>query len=570
MIQRRHPATTSRHLNTLAGGVLLLAVASVSLRSVATEPMRSVLVVATDARTAATEVREAGGVVTLALPIIDGVAARVSARGVSWLLRQRDIRAVTPNEKVGLAGMDWSAENQRSVFARETQADAMWSAGYNGSGVRVALIDTGVSPVQDLADRLVKVPDPTDSRKVADCVNFSGEDTCYDNYGHGTFIAGLIAGTGAASQGVYRGEAPGAQIVPIKIAGRDGSADVTKVLAAIQWAVSFARDLNIRVINLSLGTDSPVSYRIDPLNFAVERAWRAGLVVVVSAGNRGEMTANGPKRGTISKPADDPLVLTTGAIDDRNTNGTNDDRVPAFSAHGPTITDGLAKPDVVAPGGHVISLRSPGSTVEQIAPGGGIDSTYRRGSGTSMSAGILSGAVALVLQKHPDWTPDRVKFALMSTAHPVGSRDPLWIGSGLIATAEAAFTAPAGLANQDVTTLSDATGSLDGSRGNVIVTANCVGLRNSLDPNCGKPIRGMETAQGYSFDMQAYAQSNWTGSSWYMSQWNGLLGSSWYGSSWYGSSWYGSSWYGSSWYGDWDNTSYGSVLPGSSWYGAWD
>jgi serine protease AprX len=515
---------------------------------------------------AAAAVQDAGGRVTRDLPIVDGVAATLPVAVVARVERTSGVRAVTPDERVSVQSTPTTTNSStvNSVVNREIGATDLHAQGLTGKGVRVAVVDTGISPVQDLRGRLVRVADPhdpitADGRATVDCVDFSGEDSCTDSYGHGTFMGGLVAGDGAASGGLYQGTAPGAELVSIKIAGRDGSADVSKVLAAIQWAVSFKDTYGIRVLNLSLGTDSTAHYRVDPLNHAVQRAWRAGLVVVVSASNRG------PAAGTISKPADDPLVLTVAAVDDRETPATSDDRLPRFSGRGPTA-HGLAKPDVVAPGGRVVGLRSPGSTIEQVAPGGGIDAVYRRGSGTSMSAAVVSGLAALLLEANPSWTPDRVKFALMSTARKVAVDDPLAVGRGIV-HGPSALTAGVGVANAGfVGVVSDGSGSLDDSRGQVHTTGECG------DSDC--MISGADTAQDRllnDFDNAEYTDSEWTGSSWYESQWVSPLGSSWYGSSWYGSSWYGSSWYGSSWYGNEDpSTSYGTSLQGSSWYGAWE
>lgn len=527
-----------------------------------------IIVQAVSVATAAEAVVRAGGAVVAPLPIVSGVAARIPVGAASEIAGHPGVRAVTPDSRVRVAetsadaGVNPSTIN--SVFAREVNADKMWGLGYDGTGVTVALIDTGVnSSVRDLSDRLVTgFPDPAGTGALVDCVDFSGERSCNDTYGHGTFVAGLIAGTGAASSGLYKGVAPGARILSVKIAGADGSADVSKVLAAIQWVVSFRQDFGIRVLNLSLGTNSPVSYRIDPLNFAVERAWRSGIVVVVSASNRG------PNPGTISKPGDDPLVVTVGAVDDRETPGIDDDRLPSFSGRGRTLADGLNKPDVVAPGGRVISLRSPGSTIEQRAPGGGINAIYRRGSGTSMSAGVVSGVAALVLQARSSWTPDRVKFALMSTARKVAERDVLGVGTGLVDGLASLDAVPG---EQQFWVPSDGTGSLQNSRGDTRVTNSCTDLQKVVDMNCDA-VEGMETGQGKTFDAEQYRSTDWTGSSWYQSQWvTGLSGSSWYGSSWYGSSWYGdpATFYGSSWYGSTDNTYYGAQVAGSSWYGAW-
>ena len=391
------------------------------------------------------------------------------------------------------------------------------------------------------------------------CHNLSGEPGCGDSYGHGTFLAGLIAGDGTASAGRFAGVAPKAEIVSVKIAGRDGSADVSKVLAAIQWVVSFKDQYRISVLNLSLGTNSTAPVATDPLNHAVQRAWGAGIVVVVAASNRG------PAAGTISKPADDPFVVTVGAVDDRETPALSDDRSPAFTGRGPTA-HGLAKPDVVAPGVRLVSLRSPGSFIESRAKGGGVDSTYRRGTGTSMSAAVVSGVAALVREAQPTWAPDRVKTALKATAAKVNSGVPALVGSGIVqGHLAAAHTGPTLL--QGVPGAAG-TGTLDASRADVLVE------RAGCTTEC-PATQGQVTEQGVPYSPTAYTGTEWTGNSWYSSQWVALTGNSWYGNSWYGhdSGLYGNSWYGNSWYGvegdDPAATPFGLPIPGSAWYGVY-
>jgi hypothetical protein len=189
-----------------------------------------------------------------------------------------------------------------------------------------------------------------------------------------------------------------------------------------------------------------------------------------------------------------------------------------------------------------------------------------------MSAAVTSGAVALIAQAHPDWTPDRIKFALMATAHKAASSNPLGVGAGVVDAYDASFNAPAGVANVGVTGLSDASGTLNGSRGNVLVTgAPCPLGPSPLNPMCGV-IYGNVTAQGNSWESQNYTQSQWTPTSWYQSQWvTGLEGNSWEATQWYGNSWEGNSWEGSSWDGGGSDTStsYGSPVVGSAFYGAW-
>ena len=532
---------------------------------------------------AAAAVDRVGGRVTLELPIVDGVAASVPASAVARLSALPQISDVSPNRPVTVQGATTGSTGSlpNPVVARELNTDKLAAEGVTGAGVRVALIDTGVTSVPDLAGKIVKVKDPGGNGRDVDCVNLSGDmktsssgesvPDCTDYYGHGTFLAGLIAGSGASSGGLYKGVAQGAQIVSVKIASPDGSADVSKVLAAIQWVVTFAKDYSIKVVNLSLGTDSPISYTKDPLNYAVERAWKSGLAVVVSAGN------SGPGFGTITKPADDPLVITVGAVDDRETPARSDDRLPHFSSKGPTRADGLAKPDVVAPGGRVVSLKAPGSLVAEKSSSPVLDA-YTRGSGTSMSAAIVSGVAAMAYSADPKLTPDRLKFALTSTATPVTGTGVLAEGAGLIDAYKAVRQAPPGLANTGVSVFSDGSGFLDDSRGTVRVSGPCDVAERTIDPDCRKPYDGEYTAQGNDYDADAY-QGEWNGSSWYGGDFGeddlvgvGPLGSSWYGSSWYGSSWYGSSWYGadfqgSSWYGNDDGTIYGVQLPGSMFYG---
>src|SRR4029077_18974770 len=243
--------------------------------------------------------------------------------------RSQAVRAISLDGPVHVLGQP-DPSKLRSVYQKSVNADRAWTSGYTGSGVTVALVDTGIANVADLAGRVKTVTTDALGFQTAPCMNFSGEPNCNDSYGHGTFIAGIIASSGASSGGAYTGIAPNVNLVSVKIAGADGSADVSKVLAAIQWVVSYKDKYGIKVLNLSLGTDSSQTYRTDPFDYAVEKAWQAGIAVVVSAGNLG------PNPQTISKPADDPFVITVGAVDDKGTQGLGDDELPNFSSRGPT------------------------------------------------------------------------------------------------------------------------------------------------------------------------------------------------------------------------------------------
>ena len=506
-------------------------------------------VIISGARTAERAVVKAGGVVTHDLPIIHGFSAKVPAADLNLIARIPGVTAISYDAPAHVQSAPGSTNNLNSVYRKVTGGDRLANAGGNGSGINVALIDTGVSALPDIAGALVPITPDVLGLGPQNCLNLTGDGTCNDLYGHGTFMAGIIAGNGSASNGKYVGMAPGAGIISIKVASASGASDVSTLIAGLQWVVQNRTLYNIRVLNLSLGTDSTQSYHVDPLDFAVEQAWQAGIVVNVAASNRG------PGSGTISDPANDPFVITVGAIDDKATNGLGDDVLPNFTSRGPTASDGLAKPDVVAPGGHLVSLSAPGSTLATQYPST-MAAPYRRGSGTSMATAVVTGTVAAMLSLNPTLTPDRVKYMLTSTAHADASTDPMAVGAGL-ADGWAAMGAGPGLANVGVTP-GLGTGSLAASRGTVGVVLNDTNS-TVLDASAGDLTSALTTfPEG----------SSWYGSSWYGSSW---YGSSWYGSSWYGSSWYGSSWYGSSWYGTPDGSSwYGSSWYGSSWYGAWD
>ena len=554
-----------------AGLVLALALGGALMATAAppaqAAPTADVIVRGTGAKAA---VAAAHGTVTFDLPIVDGVAARVPAAALARLRAQG--LDVTENSKVTVHGSVSTKQTTiKPVVLEEVGADKLHALGIDGRETStVALIDTGVSTagIPDLAGRLVPIVDGTkQAATTKPCLDLSGEGSCDDTYGHGTFLAALIAGNGAASDGAYKGVAPGTRIVSIKIAGRDGSSDVSKVLAAIQWVVSFKDTYGIKVLNLSLGTDSRQPHQIDPLNLAVERAWDSGVAAVVAAGNRG------PAYGTVTKPGDDPLVITVGATDDRETPAVDDDRVPLFSGRGDAWLN--TKPDVVAPGTRLISVLAPGSSIEGVLKANGskaVSGYYRRASGTSMSAAVVSGVAALLVDARPEWSPGQVKSALLSTARKVSLNDPWVVGRGMVDAYGASRVAAPGDANADVVR-SDGSGLLQASRGSLVVKAVCDTTRQRIDKQCGQEITGDTTAQGNTYDEADYAESTWNGTSWYGSQWQGT---SWYGTSWYGTSWYGTSWYsyeasqGTAWDGNIETaTVHGAAPPGSGTYGLW-
>jgi serine protease AprX len=432
---------------------------------------------------------------------------------------------------------------------RVTGARDMWSAGITGTGVDVALIDSGVTPVGGLAGKVVNGPD----------LSFESQnpDTRYlDTFGHGTFMAGLIAANGGTASYAYTGMAPGARLVSIKVADAHGNTDVSQVIAAIDWVVQHQKDpgFNIRVLNLSFGTPSLQSYRYDPLAYAAEVAWRKGVVVVVSAGNDGTGT------GKLLNPAQDPYVIAVGADDSQGTPNIADDTIPDFSTRG----DGVRNPDVVAPGKSLQGLQVPGSYIDQMyGDTSAFGDQYFRGSGTSQAAAITSGAAALLLQQRPSLTPDQVKALLTDTARVLPVADSQAQGAGLISV-KAAGAAATPLAVQSWP-LSGGLGTLDGARGVAKLVLNGVTLSGQKDI-FGKtyyaPTRAAQELTGSS-----WADGTWNGSSWAGSSW---AGSSWAGATWAGATWAGATWAGSSWAtGVWDGSSWaGSSWAGSSWAGS--
>jgi serine protease AprX len=504
-----------------------------------------------------------GGRVTRDLPVAGAVAATVPAAALARLAADPAVRAVTPDAPLRFgpapaaarstaatpAATPKGVEGRASVFRSVVGAEKLRAKGVTGKGVTVAVIDTGVADLPDLRDRIV----PVNGRQ---CQNFSGETGCGDGFGHGTFMAGLIAGGGAASKGRYTGVAPGARILSVKVGGRDGSADVSKLLAAIQWVVAYRARYGIKVLNLSVGTDSGTSWRSDPLNYAVERAWQAGITVVVSAGNFG------PGRATIAKPADDPWVLTVGATDDRGTAGLGDDLLPDFSSRGPA-PDQVAKPDLAAPGAWVVSLRSPGSTIEREFPGTG---AYRRGSGTSMSAAVTSGAVALLLQARPGWAPNRVKFALTSTARRAASSDRAAVGAG-VPDASAAIAAKPGSANAGLAT-SSGLGALDASRGSMRVKGGGLAVTGAVTAQSLAGTLQLVTwnPAGFLYPTVPAPRPAWTEATWPPTLFNvcRFLPTTWSGD--FG----GKNWHGASSYGQAESAAdYGTPAGWSGLFGTW-
>jgi serine protease AprX len=380
----------------------------------------SVIVVGPSTGDAGSATLEVGGRIDAPIPLIDGVVARVPDSAIDELSKRM---VVVPDRPVHVQSASFGG-GLATAYPSEVGATSLWQEGTAGAGVTVALIDTGVANVPDLAGRVVASADLTPE------LDFN------DGYGHGTFGAGLVAGNGASSGGAYVGVAPKANLMSVKVATADGSSSLGRVLMGVQLVDESADRFNVRVALLAVDDGSPLPPELDPLTQALRRLWADGVVVVVPAGN------SGPD-GDIGSPGEDPILLTAGSVNDLGTSSVFDDEVSGFSAHGPTRW-GADKPDLAAPGEHLVSLRAPGSTIDTEHPASRVGDAYFKGSGTSMSAAVTAGAAALVMSKRPELSPDQVKSVLMGSANPIPAGDVDSVGAGVVNAAGAMTTAAPG------------------------------------------------------------------------------------------------------------------------------
>ncbi len=384
------------------------------------------------------------GVPVAALSLIDAAAGFANAAGIDALSLVPTVAFIHHDATVGPQPSaeppvpPATADQVSGVYPRVVRADKVWQQGIAGGGVTVAVLDSGVAADADLVQ-----PD----NRILASVNFADKrdpGDPLDPGGHGTHIAGIVAGNGSRSGGEFIGIAPQANVVDVRVLGRTGSGRISSVVRGIEWVLAHRAVYNIRVVNLSFGAPARLPYRLDPMSAAVEIAWRRGLVVVAASGN------GGPQRDTVVTPGIDPYVITVGATDDRGTLGRGDDLLAWFSAWG--SADSNAKPDLVAPGRRIVSLRVPGSALDTLFPERVVvaqnGATYFRLTGTSMATAVVSGAAALLLQGRPNLTPDQVKALLVGTTQPYGEDsgqvlpDPIADGSGLLNVYAATIAVP--------------------------------------------------------------------------------------------------------------------------------
>ena len=456
-------------LLTLTGG----------MPAAATAPKQSSYIIqATNTELAEQLVSKHGGSITSRLDIIHAVGANLSDESVKQLRLEKGILAITPNSAVNSSdnGKDKSKDNgngnDKEKKFRATKnaqnvpstdypnvvgADIVWGEGTIGSGIAVAVLDTGLGDLPSLTQtvknksgRIVAWKDFIDNSKKP-----------IDPNGHGSHVAGIIANSEKGTDGEWNGIAPGVNLVGVRVLDESGAGSYESVISGLQWVIENKSRYNIRVVNLSLVSQVQSPYWADPLNQAVTQAWASGLTVIVAAGN------SGPQAMSISVPGNNPYVVTVGAFTDNFTPADwSDDYIAPFSSAGPTL-DGFSKPDVVAPGAHMLSPIPANSFLTKEYPSNQLSDNYFSLAGTSQATAVISGIAALVISNNPHLTPDQVKNRLTSTAYPWidNSGDvalySMWQqGAGRASAPEAVFSDSTDASNQGMDIRSDLTGKI--------------------------------------------------------------------------------------------------------------
>jgi serine protease AprX len=472
-----------------------------------------------------------------------------------------DAEKVADARAVGAARDGGSLES----IARITGARSLWKRGITGRGVDVALIDTGIAPVPGAPTTVNGVDLSLEANNAS--VRF------LDGFGHGTHMAGIIAGHDASvtnplrPNGGFVGIAPGARVVNVKVGAMDGSVHTSQVVSALDWVVqnSKANGLNIRVVNLSYGSPATPDWQRDPLAWASEVAWRKGILVVAAAGNEG---AN----HELLSPAYSPAILAVGATEVENARGgRNDYTVTAF-----TSTGTRRRPDLYVPGSHVISLRVKGSFVDTFLAKSNISDQLTRGTGTSQATAVTSGLGALLFEAFPSATPDQIKALLTrSSSKRHGERD---VTTGIETNVNLSSAFRKGARRLPTVAITDPFSGCT-------VGLWCRGNGDGTDPVMTSWAQASWAGSGWAGSGWAgsgWAGSGWAGSGWAGNQWLGSgwagsgwasglwLGSGWAGSGWAGSGWAGNQWLGSGWSGSgWSGSGWsGSGWSGSGWNGS--
>jgi serine protease AprX len=450
---------TFNQIKRLAGLILVLAL--MTSFTLSAQPRQtefgSFIVKGSDLESVTRLVSAHGGQVTSKLELIDSLGASLPVNALPDLLAEPEITSIVPNSSVWMTGNEYEGNPApASDYPDLVGADVVWEAGVTGEGVTVAIVDTGLSNHPGLLNKVNGVR----LNRIAAWVDFVEDSKSpRDPHGHGTHIAGIIANGQQGPDGDWNGVAPGVRLVGVRVLDENGYSDYEKVIDGIQWVVEHKDEYNIQVMNLSLVSNVEVPYWADPLNLAVMEAWASGITVVVAAGNGGSGAM------TIGVPGNNPYVITVGAFTDNHSpDNWGDDYLAPFSAAGPTL-DAFTKPDVLAPGAHMVSTMEKHSTLENEHPESQLPHKYFTMAGTSQSSAVVSGIAALTLAANPDLTPDEVKYRLMVTALPwvdIDSDQALYSvwqqGSGRVNAPDAVFADISGSSNYGMDILADLAG----------------------------------------------------------------------------------------------------------------
>jgi serine protease AprX len=454
---------------------------------------------------------------------IDGVAVEISGKELLKLAEHPLVKSITRDNQLAVA---WSVTNptDAGMWRESLDAVSLWDLPAITCAVNLLGIKLDPSCVNKPATTAPQAPtiaivdSGIDTSRTADFgarvvarANFSSSEpnATGDPLGHGTMVAGVAAGNGSTYPGVARN----AKLVDVRVAASNGQAYTSDIVAAVDWMIANKGTYNIRVANFSLVGNTNASFRFDPLDKAVEKLWFSGITVVAAVGNNGR--SGGPVG--VGAPANDPFVITVGALDMNGTAGTGDDTRAPWSAYGST-SDGFMKPDVSTPGRWIVAPVSNGSQLLARKPGRLVAPGYMWMSGTSFSAPMVAGAAAQILARNPGFTPDQVKGALMLTAQYLPLADP---GGGV--------------------------GEID--------MAAAAAVKSPPNPNANLyqfVSDGVFDSEAWTTYVRAnsnWTQSNWTASNWVSSNWtaSNWVSSNWTASNWVSSNWTASNWVSSNW-----------------------
>jgi serine protease AprX len=459
-----------------------------------------------------------GGRVHAQFDLVDGFSASLSGNDILRLARKNGVRSIVPDSPVSVSGnpQKWPAAIGADWFAGS-------SYGSTTKAATIAFVDSGIdNSTGAFGNRILRQ------------VDLGGGSSSGDPRGHGTFVAGLAAGSG-----LYAGVAPDANIVSLDVFDAQGNGTVGNVIRAADWILANKNAYNIRVANFSLQSSQPSSFLYDPLDKAVERLWQAGIVVVAAAGN---YATNGQPSGVLFAPGNDPFVLTAGAVDVRGSASTWDDRNAPWSAYGYT-PDGFSKPELAAPGRYMIEQISPNATLLSALPANvlnGFSGTIQL-SGTSFSTAVVSGMAADLLGVHPDWTADQVKGELMLSAIPVRNADPGSLGVGE-ANLYRSLSYPTGVSSPPNPNAALDQFLVSDPSGGSLPLFDSAGWMNAAKSNP-------------SWDAASWTSASWTSASWSSASWSTA---SWSSASWTSASWTSASWTSASWSSaSWSNNANG-------------